>query len=277
MRAIIGNSIRSMRPRKLQPSQIVQPFRKISFDTNIMEPIQNSILSLHNMSGSPWWLTIVSSTLVVRTALFPLVRYQILASRKLGKAIPEVNFLFQLFANRMAAIPSSQIQEKISVLSVFLNGVRACFVVHQVNTFELIFYPIVNFAIFASFVFSIRDLVINGDESLNLTDGGIAWFYDLSEKDKTFILPMVALCSSYMAVEIAVSNSKGKLILLFKDVLQSLLLLSAPFVHNLPAGVFCYWIPNSLFGIAQSLALRNPRFMKVFRIPPLPTKPPTKP
>jgi len=40
-------------------------------------------------------------------------------------------------------------------------------------------------------------------------------------------------------------------------------------VLNLPAGVFCYWIPSSMAGAAQSLLLRSPAGLKLLRLPPL--------
>ena len=42
-----------------------------------------------------------------------------------------------------------------------------------------------------------------------------------------------------------------------KDVFQTLLLMSVPFVTQLPAGIFAYWIPSSLAGILQTYGVRT--------------------
>ena len=259
----------------LIPAQISTPDRKThrAFTTetlNVIGSLQESIIALQTMTGAPWWATIGLSTIVVRTVLFPLVRYQLLASRKLSLAVPEINFLFQLLRNRLKHIPVSDSKERMKVVSVFFKGVKACLTLHEVRMSEILLYPLVNFAVFVSFVYSVRDLVISGPTDLGLDEGGLFWFKDLSDKDKSFSLPLVALGLSYGAVEIALARSQGKLVIFFKDFIQSILLLSVPFITTLPSGVFCYWIPSSCFGIAQSIALRNPTFQKLLKIPPPP-------
>lgn len=242
------------------------------FTDAVLQSIQTGIESVHLATGTPWWASIAMSTIVVRSALFPLVRFQLLASRKLSQALPEVNFLFQLLRNRLRAIPAEQRAERKKVLLVFVKGVRACFTLHEVRLFELAFYPLANMAAFVSFVYAVRDLVINGPQSLGLDEGGAFWFQDLTNKDRSFALPFTALGLSYLALEVSLANAQGRLILILKDVVQSLLLCSAPFVASLPAGVFFYWIPSSCFGLLQSLALKNPRLVKLFRLPPITKK-----
>lgn len=264
--------IRQNQPSLLATNPFIEQRRNYTAESiGVLVSVQDAIVSLHKASATPWWATIALSTVVVRTALFPLVRYQLLASRKLSAAVPEINFLFQLLRNRLKHIPSSDSKERMKVVSVFVKGVKACLTLHEVRMSEILLYPLVNFTVFVSFVYSVRDLVINGPVDLALDEGGMLWFTDLSEKDKTFALPLIALGLSYGAVEIAVARSQGKLITFFKDFIQSILLLSVPFVTTLPSGVFCYWIPSSCFGIAQSIALRNPAFQKLLKIPPPPS------
>jgi membrane protein insertase Oxa1/YidC/SpoIIIJ len=247
------------------------PVRKFSTDI-ILQTIQTGLTTLHTVSGAPWWLTIGMSTLFVRTSLFPLVRFQIISSRTLSKAMPEINFLFKLLQNRLSQIPSSESAERRKVVTVFLKGVKACFVLHEVSMFEVFFYPVINLALFFSFVYSVRDMVLHGSLDLKLEEGGALWFKDLSEKDKTFTLPLMAIGLSYGALELALGSSvQGRMLFLIKDALQSTLLLSIPFLTSLPSGVFCYWIPSTIFGIMQSLALKNSKFVKLFRLPALAT------
>lgn len=238
----------------------------------MLQCIQTGIESVHAATGTPWWASIAMSTLVVRTALFPLVRFQLIAARKLSHAMPEVNFLFQLLRTRLRAMPVEQRAERKKVVLVFVKGVRACFTLHEVSLAEMALYPLANMAAFVSFVYAVRDLVIHGPESLGLEEGGALWFHDLTNKDRSFALPFTAIGLSYLAMEISLANVQGRLLLLLKDVVQSLLLCSAPLVASLPAGVFFYWIPSSCFGLLQSLALKNPRLVQLFRLPPIAKK-----
>lgn len=236
---------------------------------SISQAIQSVMQTAHTTYGLPWWATIAASTIFVRTSLFPLVKYQILASRKLSAAIPEISFLFQLTRNRLATIPLRNNPQRMEVLNTFVKGMRATFILHEVSFAEILLYPLVNLSIFVTFVYSVRDMVINGHNNLDLDEGGLWWFKDLSDKDRSYALPLLALAISYSGIELSLGGKIGKILLTLKDIFQSLILISMPFVSSLPTGVFCYWIPSSVFGIVQSLALKNARFQNFFGIPPM--------
>mmetsp|Transcript_16328 Transcript_16328/g.27390 ORF Transcript_16328/g.27390 Transcript_16328/m.27390 type:complete len:385 (+) Transcript_16328:2-1156(+) len=228
--------------------------------------VQTGLVALQSTTGAPWWATIAMSTIITRSCLFPLVRSQILASRKLTLAMPEINFLFQLLLTRMKEIKGANSSERSRILSVFFKGVNACLALHNVSKIELIAYPFVNIGIFMTFVYSVRDMLVNKSQ-FDFTEGGLLWFADLSMQDSTFALPFTALSLSYFALELGFALNQGRMAILLKDVAMSLMILSVPFVAVLPAGVFCYWIPSSLFAIAQIRLIRSPYSMSLLRIP----------
>ena len=112
-------------------------------------------------------------------------------------------------------------------------------------------------------------MLLSTDKSSLFDDEGVLWFHDLTQKDPTFILPLTAIAISYLGIDVALLGSTGRLAIALKDVFQTLLLISVPFVAVLPCGVFCYWIPSSAFGILQSLVLRSTYFQRLLRIPPV--------
>lgn len=236
------------------------------------QAIQSTIQDVHTATGLPWWLSIASSTILVRSATFPLLRQQIIVSRKIGAAAPDVKLLTQLLLSRLRTIPADDVNEKFKTFQVFFKGVRASLTTHKVYISEIFLYPILNITVFATFVFSVRDMVLHGAPSLGIESGGFAWFKDLTELDRTYALPITALGLSYTAIEIATGKAQGRLSLIIKDTLQTVILLSLPMVTQLPAGVFCYWIPSSCFAIAQSIALKNPAFQRFFRLPEVKTR-----
>ena len=229
--------------------------------------------SLQMASGLPWWATFASSTVFVRLALFPLVRKQLYASRKLAYAMPELNFLFQLLRQRLKTLKPHQSAERMRIFSVFINGVNACLTLHEASIMTVIAYPLANLAVFVTFVYSLRSM-INGEHREELSMGGFSWFSDLTAKDSSYLLPLSAVVVSYSAIEIALSGSNtGRILIILKDAFQTLLLVSMPLIGTLPNGVFFYWIPSSLCGIAQTAALRMPFFQRLLRLP-TPPKPP---
>ena len=245
--------------------------------TSVTSLIQATLQSIHVQTGLPWWATFATSTALVRLGLFPLVRQQLLASRQLAGAMPELNFLYQLLKRRLVGLKPHHVAERLRILSIFVQGVNACLVLHSASVMTVIAYPLTNMAVFVTFVYSLRSM-INGDFRSQLQDGGFAWFYDLTQQDTSFLLPFVAISISYIALENSflagtTGGNQARFLVLVKDIFQTLLLVSIPIVSSLPAGVFFYWIPSSLFGIGQTLLLRNAQFLKLVRIPPL-TSPP---
>lgn len=236
--------------------------------------------------GLPWWATFACSTAILRLSLLPLTKYQLLATRNLAKSMPEVNFLAQLLRERVKGLrgsSSEKTQELLSTIAVFRKGVRASFKLNDVSLKRIFALPIVNIGCFATFVYSVRDILTGGCAlpTTGLDVGGIGWFLDLTVKDSTLALPLLAIASSYTAVDVAFSRigpqgantGNMKLVLLFKDMLQTCLILSVPMIHTLPSGVFCYWIPSSLCSMLQTIAIRTPTGQAILGIPPLPPPP----
>ena len=242
--------------------------------------IQGALQSIHATTGLPWWATFATSTAFVRLGLFPLVRQQLLASRQLAGAMPELNFLYQLLKRRLGGLRPLQVAERLRILSIFVKGVNACLVLHSASVVTVIAYPLANMAVFVTFVYSLRSM-ISGDFRPHLQEGGFAWFSDLTQKDTSFMLPLAAVGISYTALETALlagaaGGNQARFLMLVKDVFQTLLIISIPVVSALPAGVFFYWIPSSMFGIFQTYLLRNPHFLRLIRIPPLVAPPLSK-
>jgi membrane protein insertase Oxa1/YidC/SpoIIIJ len=178
-RAVCGrfSSGTSLRPSLNHNVKQINPVgaRRTIFTDVIMPTVQAGIASVHAFTGLPWWATIASMTVFVRVALFPLVRYQVILSRKLTSAMPDINFLTTLLRQRLQKSKHS-LKEVVSVLAVFMRGVRASIKIHEVELGKIFFLPFVNAALFCTFVFSIRDMITqkrtygNGNEESDSTD-----------------------------------------------------------------------------------------------------------
>jgi YidC/Oxa1 family membrane protein insertase len=278
-RGILSN--RQLMPSSLsskQPSVCLQrmPAVKQTRRTLVTEHIHSGMLFLKNGLDIPWWATFGISTFFVKVSMLPFVRISLIQARSFGKALPELNFLLQLLRERLKGYGQKKnLKEMYNTLSVFRKGVNACFQVHGVNLKKMFAAPLANFAVFLCFVYSVRDMILQRDK-FDLTEGGMLWFENLTYKDKTFLLPLIAAGTTYTSLELAFSLSttaataakKGiQTLTLFKDICQSILLLSMSMTLIQPAGIFCYWIPNSLFTILQTFALRTNVFRRLIRAP----------
>jgi YidC/Oxa1 family membrane protein insertase len=244
----------------------------------LFSAVQEGLIQIHNVTQLPWWGTIALSTVGMRVAMLPILRYQLLTFRKLAGAMPEIGFAFQLLRNRLQTIPITNVGELAKVFSAFYRGTSAVMKLNEVSMMEIFAYPIINASIFIIFVISTRDLLLTGPAELGFQNGGISWFADLMQKDSSYVLPSLSVLLSYTALDIGFRGpNTGRILSILKDVIQSLLIFSTPGIFGLPAGVFCYWIPNSIFSIMQTTFLRNPNNMKYLGIPPppnMPTPPP---
>lgn len=242
--------------------------RKQLFTKNfgsVPELIQSTIVGIQSFSGLPWWATIAGTTIVVKSTLIPLVRLQMISSRKFSNAIPEISQLFHLLKFRLQGSDTKDFKEITRIWNIFRFGVSASLRLHDVSLFEFILYPVTNAAIFITFIYSLRDLMINQSEIMSITDTGFFWLEELTEKDSMRILPMVAVTSSYAAMELAfVGHPKSAIV---KDFFQCIVILSLVPVTGLPSGVFFYWIPSSVFGMMQAQIMKIESVQKFLGIP----------
>ena len=243
--------------------------------SSVTSVIQWSMQGLHDITHLPWWLTYSVSTLIVRISMLPLIRLQMLHSRKLAeKAMPDINLLFKLYQQNMQNLPignnAENIKVKMKLTRTLVNGVNSCLVLHDISRLKFIAYPLANLSIFATFVYSLRDMVNEGAYATALETGGFAWFSDLTARDSTLLLPFMAVGMSYLSLRLAFGPhiKNGKFALLVMDFFQSIIIISLPFITPLANGVFCYWIPSSVIGIAQIYLLKNPFVIKLLRLPP---------
>jgi membrane protein insertase Oxa1/YidC/SpoIIIJ len=234
--------------------------------------IQAAVTTLQATTDAPWWATFGMSTLFARALVFPFVRSQVLSSRKLSAAMPEITFLVQLMKTRVKAIDAANITERIRVVPVFFKGVNACFKLNDVSKMQIFVYPFANMAIFMTFVYSLRQMIV--DDGNMFIHGGMLWFPDLAARDATFALPLMAVSLTYLATEVSFSSAQpgvapSSVSVFLKDTIQSFMVLSVPVVSVLPAGVFCYWIPSTLFGMLQTQLFRSNAGSKLLGLPPL--------
>jgi YidC/Oxa1 family membrane protein insertase len=231
---------------------------------NVAGFIESTLVGIHTYTHLPWYATIAISTVFVRLSLLPLVRAQILESKNLTDALPKVEYMVKLFKLKLNS--KTEYATLLNDAYLVFKGSKAAFHLHDVSLLKLFAFPAVNFSLFATFVLSLRDMIV-GQQRPDLTSGGILWFSDLVSKDTSYILPLTAVTISYLAIEISFRKSQSGFLLFAKDAFQSILIVALPFTIHMPCGLFFYWIPSSLCGIFQHILLKNPHVLKALRIP----------
>lgn len=72
---------------------------KLPQKRNYINYIQDGLYNFQSLTGLPWWLSIATSTILVKTTLLPVVRLQIIAINNFAKILPELTQLITLLNN----------------------------------------------------------------------------------------------------------------------------------------------------------------------------------
>ncbi|GAO49192.1 hypothetical protein SAICODRAFT_90570 [Saitoella complicata NRRL Y-17804] len=220
----------------------------------------------HVYTGLPWWGTIAAVTIGIRFALFPLFVKVARSTGKLAKIRPQMDEATNKLKNARAEGDLVKQQEAYAALWALFK---------TANPLSPLLLPALQIPVMMSFFLALRamaDLPVPGFQT-----GGTHWFLDLTAADPYVALPCISaaltISSLRMGSEVGHNTNTKAMI----NVFQLLAVLVIPFVANLPAAVFAYWVPNAAFSVIQTVLLRNPNVRKKLHIPALPKPPAPKP
>ena len=150
--------------------------------------VQNGLEFLHAHLHLPWWLAIVSATVVLRFTLLPLVVKLQINAAKLNNIQPEMREIAQTMKQyREAGNSVMEAQEGAKLFNLYQK--------HGVNPLKMFAMPMIQFPIFITFFMALRRMA--QAPVLSMKEGGMFWFTDLTMADPTYILPLMA-CSSFL-------------------------------------------------------------------------------
>ncbi|KAK7243288.1 hypothetical protein RIF29_38081 [Crotalaria pallida] len=211
--------------------------------------------AFHEFSAFPWWMTIASSTLVLRIILlFPLV-FTLHKVKRIGEFAPKLPPPFP---------PPFSGKSYIRQFLFFQKKRKAVGCPSYV-------WPLVPFIVqvpcFFLWMFSIRKMSLNGHPGFN--SGGALWFQNLTELShgySGFIFPVMIASLHYIIVQRSFRNplveeTRDIFDLLAKYYKRYLDFLTIPIFFiglGIPQGSQLYWITNSSLTLFQHFALRHP-------------------
>ena len=248
---VIEPSLQSLGLAHCRPSGIMQA---------IME-------SLHLNLDLNWSGTIILTTVIARTCIFPLLLYDKKSSIRTNHNLPELQRLEGLWKHSRKANKSKQEQNKA------LNDYKEFAKEKGIKGLTIKILPrIVNGIIFTSMFFALRGMSSCPVESMK--DQGMGWFSDLTICDPLSILPV--LISTLLALNlrlIATSIDQGQYYMMkygttmksFTNGQQYVIpFLVFPAALKAPAAVGLYWVTTNLCTLIQEYLLRNHVTMKIF-------------
>ncbi|GLT87581.1 hypothetical protein SLE2022_056600 [Rubroshorea leprosula] len=217
----------------------------------------------HDLTGLPWWLTIVTSTLAMRFALLPVAVMQLQKlkmmgelSRKLPPPFPPL-FSGKSYINHILHYR----KERKAIGCPSLLWILAPYFI-QVPCFFLC-------------LTSIRRMSLDNHPGFDC--GGTLWFQDLTETPYSLLNPIFPILIAVLHnvnIQISFATSLQKADSIFELLLKgykcvldfmSFFLLFIGFF--MPQGSLVYWVTNSSFSLIQQLFFKHPAVIARFGLP----------
>ncbi|XWS57330.1 hypothetical protein CRYUN_Cryun09bG0164800 [Craigia yunnanensis] len=215
----------------------------------------------HNLTGFPWWITIVTSTMAMRFALLPAVVIHLQKMKRIVELAPKLpsslpppmsgrsytDHIIHFRKERKAiGCPSF-----LWFLAPFLTQVPCLFL----------------------WVTSIRRMSL--DNHPGFDSGGALWFQNLTELPHSvlgLIFPFLIASLHYINVQISFATSSvGKVdSFLAKGFKFYLNLLTLPLFGIgllIPQGSLVYWVTNSSLSVIQQLTFKHPAVRAILGLP----------
>ncbi|KAI8646218.1 60Kd inner membrane protein-domain-containing protein [Parasitella parasitica] len=181
---------------------------------------ESILYSIHN-TGMPWWATIAASTLLLRTTMtLPIAIYQ---QRSIGTMInlaPMVQSWAETLKvqlakeNRQHGWPYQKYQQELQ--KQYRRKVKSIYAHHGCARWKLLLLPWIQIPLFVSMSLTLRHLTAYplpwlGQTSdlpaSGLSDGGLAWFVDLTAVDPTMAVPIMIGAGNLINVEVSLLTS----------------------------------------------------------------------
>jgi len=217
---------------------------------NLADQAVRAVHLVHDMTGLHYAGSIFATTCCIRLFVLPLAIRAQRASSRMAHLQPELN----LIKKRYEALGTpTQAEQK-----AFADQMKGIFQRYEVSPFQTLAAPLVQAPMFIGMFFGMKKIPdLFPDE---LATGGLFWFTDLTVPDPTYILP-VACGITFLAT---IESGKDQMIdgnpqygPVIVNAFRAMCVVMVPVMTTFPAAMLCYWVPNNMVTLVQSMTLRN--------------------
>uniref|UniRef100_A0A1A7Y9B8 Cytochrome c oxidase assembly homolog 18 n=2 Tax=Iconisemion striatum TaxID=60296 RepID=A0A1A7Y9B8_9TELE len=236
---------------------------------------ENFLVSFQQVSGLPWWLSIVMATASVRTIItLPLAAYQLLIISKVELLQSEISELAKRLAYEVSVRSRERgwtdKQRRVQFKRNLRRIVSQLYIRDNCHPFKASLLVWVQLPLWVSLSLALRNLSLNQSALQGeLAAGGALWFPDLTVPDSTWILPVLLGLSNLLIVEVFSLQRVGvsgfqRLVL---NGIRGFSVLMIPIAAAVPSSMALYWFSSSLVGFSHNLLLRSPTAHRILRLP----------
>lgn len=249
--------------------------------------IQDGLLYFHDVSGLPWWATVVTSTVLIRSLMtLPLTVYSNSILAKVENISLELKDLVNEL-KRETAIARKQFKltDKQTAI-IYKRSLKKQWVklierdnCHPLKASLVVWFQI---PIWICMSFALRNLVYmtSGDPAamvtfMEMSAGGIGWIPNLTEPDHSWILPVAFGLTNLSIIELqrmSKIRKPSKMYNVFTNIFRGFSIVMIPVAASVPSCMCLYWLTSSSVGLAHNLILLSPQLRRKLGIPEAPSE-----
>jgi len=203
----------------------------------IVYPLSWLIITMAEMTGNNYGLSIVIVTVLIRLAILPLMIKQTKNSKAMQAIQPEMQKLREKYSSKDAKTQQQLQQETMKL-----------FQTHGVNPLAGCFPLLIQMPILIGFY----QAIIRTEQ---IATHNFLWF-DLGSPDPYFILPAIAGATTFLQQKMMMAGMEGNPQM--KMMLYIMPVMILVFAISFPAALSLYWVVGNIFMIIQTYFIKAP-------------------
>ncbi|XP_071808513.1 cytochrome c oxidase assembly protein COX18, mitochondrial-like [Asterias amurensis] len=279
--------LHSFHPRRSVSTQPTTAY-EIVLASKPVQVAQSLLETFHDVTGLPWWASIILSTFLFRGVLtLPLGVYTQYIKAKVERLQPEIVLMTKgVFVRRFGARAKAEgwSEKKVEMTLVRLSKhcSKELFVRDNCHPAKGSILLLVQLPLWVCLSLSLRNMTgtFGGAVYLDpasvvpgLSTEGALWLTDLTLTDPYYILPVLVgllnLCNiELMALQ---SNQASRTQRYFTNFLRGVSVCMIPISAYVPTAMTLYWATSAFYGLGQNLLLKFPTVRSALRIPSAPS------
>lgn len=230
--------------------------------------LESFLTGMHEMTGLPWWATIMSTGLLMRFALLPLGVYTVRNTAKMAELKPHIEAIKAKSAQRdvtqMDAADKMRVRKEAQAELANLWKKAG---VHPMRSLA------VGFAQAPFFIYFFWTLRRMSETCPEFQTGGTLWFPDISIADPFYGLPcfttLCFLANTELMRWLSIRNGAelGRQQVIMGWFMRALAFILLPITANFPAAVHLYWATSNASSALQTLLWRSKKVRELLDLP----------
>lgn len=246
--------------------------------------IQDATIAYHDLTGLPWWASIITYSIGLRLLTLPLQVYTLKIHARLDsivtKEMPAINAKVWREVNAAKAkLRLSDHGVKFRYVIEYKRELNKLILRDNCHPFKTSIVMWLQLPLWIGQSVAFRNIVtLQPDPSsikamiilTQLSVGGVLWIPNLVEADVSYILPVWLSLVNLANIELMAlekPGKKGRLMLAATSLFRCLSLITIPICASVPSCMAVYWCTSSTIAFIQNVLLLSPRVKRTLGIP----------